>query len=137
MPAPTEVSVGKTFGPHVIKSVDPQRMKTVAALLDDPVPIHFDIEAVEALGLGNRLVNQGPMNVAYLLEMISRFAGGHDRIRTFEVRLLGSVYDGDRVTCTGRVSAVDSAASTASLEAEATVGSTPVLAASALIDLVP
>ena len=77
------------------------------------------------------------MNVAYLLEMISRFAGGHDRLRTFEVRLLGSVYDGDRVTCTGTVAAVDGEASTATLEAEATVGSTPVLTASALIDLVP
>lgn len=137
MPAPTEISVGESIGPHVILSVESQRMKTVAALLDDPVPIHFDIEATEGLGLGNRLVNQGPINVAYLLEMISRFAGGHDRIRTFEVRLLGSVYDGDRVTCTGTVTAIDRTASTATLEAEATVGSRPVLTASALIDLLP
>lgn len=137
MPDPHSVSPGDSLGPHVIKSVDQQRMKTVAALLDDPVPIHFDIAAVEELGLGNRMVNQGPLNVGYLLEMVSRFAGGHARLRTFEVRLLGSVYEGDRVVCTGTVTTVDLEAATATVEAQATVETTPVLTASAVIDLRP
>ena len=33
--------------------------------------------AVEALGYGNRVLNQGPITVAFLLEAVSSFAGGH------------------------------------------------------------
>jgi acyl dehydratase len=135
MPSASDVHVGQQIAPHVIDRVDPLRMKTVAALLDDPVPLHFDIGAVEDLGLGNRLINQGPINVAYLLEMVSRFAGGHDRIRTFVVKLLGSVYEGERVICLGTVVAVDEEAGTATLDLEAQVESRPVLSGSAEISL--
>lgn len=38
----------------------PVTMKVIAALMDEPNPIHWDDRAVEALGLGNRQVNQGP-----------------------------------------------------------------------------
>ena len=135
MPSPSDLVPGQPVGPHVVDRVDSARMKTVAALLDDPVPLHFDIAKVESLGHGNRLINQGPLNVAYLMEMVSRFAGGHQKMRAFKVRLLGSVYEGDRVVCTGSVATVDAEAGTATLELEARVGETPVLTGSATIAL--
>lgn len=134
MPRPDRIAAGQALPPHVAEAAAP-RMKTVAALLDDPVPLHFDVEAVEALGYGNRLINQGPITVSFLLEAVSRFAGGHANLRRFEVRLLGSVYDGDRVHCGGAVSAVDPTALTAELELEARVGERQVLAATATIAL--
>jgi acyl dehydratase len=133
----SDIAVGQPIGPHAISSVSPHHMKTVAALLNDPVPIHFDRDAVEGLGLGNRLINQGPINVAYVLEMVSRFAGGHAHIRRFTVRLMGSVYEGDRVLCTGTVTQIDAEARSATLELQATVDSVPVLSASALVALAP
>lgn len=135
MPRADQIAAGQQIGEFVVGEVESLRMKTVAALLDDPVPLHFDIDKVEALGHGNRLLNQGPINVAYLMEMVSRFAGGHQNLRGFEVMLLGSVYEGDRVTCTGTVSAVDPDAGTATLELEAKAFDRPVLKGTAVIAL--
>ena len=81
-------------------------MKTVAALLHDPNPIHFDVAAVRALGLGDRPVNQGPSNMAYVVSMLSRSAGGPERIRRLRVRFLGNVLAGDRLVAGGTVAAV-------------------------------
>lgn len=132
MPRLEQLAVGQLLPPFVADT-DGQRMKTVAALLNDPVPLHFDVEAVEALGYGNRLLNQGPITVSFLIEAVSRFAGGHHNLRRFDVRLLGSVYDGEQVHCGGTVTAVDAEALSAELELEARVVERRVLEASATI----
>jgi acyl dehydratase len=119
----------------VIESVDPEKMKLMAALLRDPNPIHFDAESARRLGMGDRPVNQGPINHAYLVNMIIRAAGGPDRLRSIAVRYLGNVLAGDRVECRGRVAEVDRAAGTATLEVEARVGDAPVLAGTAVVAL--
>jgi acyl dehydratase len=134
MPRLEQIAVGQQLPPFVADA-DAQRMKTVAALLNDPVPLHFDVAAVEALGYGNRVINQGPITVSFLLESVSRFAGGHHNLRRFEVRLLGSVYAGEQVHCGGSVIAVDPEGPSAELELEARVAERPVLAASATIQL--
>ena len=50
----------------VLARIDPAPMKTVAALLNDSNPIHWDVESVKSLGMGDRVVNQGPNNMAYV-----------------------------------------------------------------------
>ena len=99
-------SPGDELPPLVIESVSSEAMKTVAALLHDPNPIHFDLDAVRTLGMGDRPVNQGPSNMAYLVTMLARYAGGREKIRRLRVRFLGNVFGGDRVSARGRVASV-------------------------------
>jgi acyl dehydratase len=120
-------AVGDTLPELVIESVDPEKMKLMAAILRDPNPIHFDVESVKALGYGDRVVNQGPSNLSYLLDMVSRWAGGPQRLRSVSTRFLGNVFAGDRVECRGYVSAVDTDTGLVTVEVEAIVGETPVV----------
>jgi acyl dehydratase len=85
-----------------LDAVDPARMKILALLLADPNPLHFDPDAVIRLGVADRLVNQGPSNMAMLMNMLME-AMPAARIKHFRVRLLGSVLAGDVVEATGRV----------------------------------
>jgi acyl dehydratase len=99
-------AVGDSLPPFVINSVSPAAMKEWAVFLADPNPIHLDVEVVKAKGLGDRVINQGPINVAYLINMLlAAFPGG--RIESMDTRFLDNVYGGDTVTASGRVTAVD------------------------------
>ena len=99
------VEVADELPAHEV-DVGVDRMKTMAALLADPNPIHWDTRAVARLGMGERPVNQGPLNMGYLQTMLARWAGGRDRLLDFRVRFLGNVFDGDRVRAAGTVTAV-------------------------------
>ncbi len=99
-------AVGDELPPLVIESVSVEAMKTVAALLHDPNPIHFDLETLQRLGMGDRPVNQGPNNMAYIVAMLSRYAGGPENVRKLRVRFLGNVLGGDRLTARGVISNV-------------------------------
>ena len=50
--------------------VPQESMDIWAVILDDPNPIHLDANAVKQVGLGNKTINQGPANIAYILNMI-------------------------------------------------------------------
>jgi acyl dehydratase len=78
-------------------------MKTVAALLDDSNPIHWDKATVRALGMGDRLVNQGTSNLAYVVNMIVAWTGTPAAVRRLRVRFLANVLEGERVVARGRV----------------------------------
>lgn len=86
-----------------VEAVSAEKMKTMAALLGDPNTIHFDPAAVAALGMGDRVVNQGPTNLAYVMNMLSAWCGDPALLRRIDVRFLGNVLAGDRVTAGGRV----------------------------------
>jgi acyl dehydratase len=101
------LSAGDELEPLVVESVPVEAMKTVAALLHDPNPIHFDVETVRALGMGDRPVNQGPNNMGYLVAMLGRAAGGREKVRRLRVRFLGNVFAGDRVVARGRVESIE------------------------------
>ena len=60
MSAAATAAVGDAIPPWTMTHVDPQRMKTMAALLRDPYPVHWDHEAVRAIGLGDRVDQPGP-----------------------------------------------------------------------------
>ena len=81
-------------------------MKTVAALLHDPNPIHFDLESVQALGMGDRQVNQGPTNMAYVVNALTAWTGDPASVRRLQVRFLGNVFAGDRVSAGGVVTGI-------------------------------
>lgn len=71
-------------------------------LLHDPNPIHVDPDAVARLGLGARPINQGPANVAFLVNMLSaNFPEGD--LAGLDVRFAGNVYVGDTVEVSGQV----------------------------------
>lgn len=100
------MAVGTEIPPFDIPAVSAEKMKTMAALLHDSNPIHYDIEAVKALGMGDRPINQGPNNMAYVMTMLSQWAGGHDRLRDFEARFLGNVAAEDALRASGTVTAI-------------------------------
>lgn len=85
-----------------IPAVDPEAMKVWAAALRDPNPIHLDRETVAARGLGDRRINQGPANVAYVMNMLMAAFPDH-RIASLDVRYVGNVLEGDAVTAGGVV----------------------------------
>ncbi|MFH5821858.1 MaoC family dehydratase [Georgenia sp. AZ-5] len=100
------VSVGTVLPAWEVPAVSAEKMKTMAALLADPNPIHWDAGVVSALGMGDRPVNQGPLNMAYVMNMLAAFSGGHENLRRFRVRFLGNVLAGDHLRATGVVTAL-------------------------------
>lgn len=101
-----DVHVGTLIPAWDVDSVDPEKMKVMAALLGDPNPIHFDVAAVKALGMGDRVVNQGPLNMGYVMNMLMAWAGSAECIREIQLRFRGNVVAGDRVRASGTVTAV-------------------------------
>lgn len=101
------VAVGDEIPELVIDPVDTEKMKTMAALLHDPNPIHWDTEVTKKLGMGDKAVNQGPNNWAYIGSMLAAWAGGDDRILNMKVRFMDNVFAGDRVVAGGKVTDVD------------------------------
>ena len=96
---------GTAIPDWTLESVDPQPMKVYAAIARDPNPIHWDRAEVAARGLGDRLINQGPLSLGYVINMLLAWAGP-DSLRGLSARFTAPVLDGDRVTAGGIVTAV-------------------------------
>ena len=103
-----KVKVGDRLPAFVMENVTPERMKTVAAILRDPTPIHWDRDATRALGLDGRLLNQSPINLGYVVNMLLAWAGPRS-IRRIRTEFPLPVFDGDRVTAGGEVVALSQA----------------------------
>jgi len=99
------VAVGDAIPPFRMEPVTPERMKTVAAIFRDPFPVHWDREATRAMGFEGRLLNQSPINLGYVINMLMDWAGPScvKRIRT---EFPQPVFDGDSVCAGGRVMAL-------------------------------
>ncbi len=102
----TRYAVGDALPPFTIEDVSSRAMKQWAVFLADPNPIHLDVEAVKAKGLGDRVINQGPINVAYVMNMLLR-AFPRGRIETMDSRFLDNVYAGDRAIVNGKIVAIE------------------------------
>lgn len=100
-----DVAVGTPVPEWVIESVSPEKMKIFAALARDPNPIHWDRAAVAERGLGDRLINQGPTNLGYVVNMLLAWTGPAS-LRDIAVRFTSNVFDGDVVTAGGVVTGV-------------------------------
>lgn len=100
------VKVGDTIPGWSMERVDPARMKTMAAILRDPYPVHWDPYANAALGLEGRVINQGPLNLGYVVNMLLAWAGP-SCVRRLTVSFGRPVLDGDRVVAGGRITSLD------------------------------
>lgn len=102
----TAVRAGDELPPHEVGPISAEKMKTMSALMRDANPIHHDPDAVRALGMGEKVINQGPLNQAYVVSMLGTWAGGVDRVRAIRLRYLGNVVADDHLRATGTVTAV-------------------------------
>jgi acyl dehydratase len=100
-----KVSVGAALPDWLMESVSPARMRTMAAILRDPNPVHWDREAVAKIGLGHRTINQGPLGLSYMVNMLHAWAGP-GCVRRLFMTFPQAVLDGDRITAQGKVTAV-------------------------------
>ena len=96
---------GTPLAPFVVDTVLPGAMREWSVFLADPNPIHLDAEAVRAAGLGDRPINQGPANLAYLINLLSLNFPDMD-IVALETRFSGNVIAGDRCVANGHVSEI-------------------------------
>jgi acyl dehydratase len=99
-----KVAVGDPIPEWVMDSVSPERMRTMAAILRDPNPLHWDRDAVAALplGLGRRTINQGPLGLSYMVNMLHAWAGP-ECLRRIVMRFPQVVLDGERVVARGEI----------------------------------
>jgi acyl dehydratase len=99
-------AVGDSIPPWTMPVVDPQRMKTMAAILRDPYQVHWDREATTALGLDGKVINQGPLNLSYIANMLMAWQGDTS-VRRLTVSFGRPVLDGDRVSAHGTVTSIE------------------------------
>lgn len=99
------IQAGHEIPEWEMRFVDPQRMKTMAAILRDPYEVHWDHEAVRPLGF-DRVINQGPLNLSYVANMLMAWQGP-SCIRRLDVRFTTPVFEGDALVARGTVTTVD------------------------------
>lgn len=101
------IAVGDAIPAWVMPSVSAEKMKTMAAILRDPNPVHWDRDSVAALplGLGARTINQGPLGLAYIFNMLHAWQGP-GCVQKIRMTFPQVVLDGDRVEARGRVTAL-------------------------------
>ena len=104
-----KAKVGDAIPEWVMEEVSAERMRTMAALLRDPNPLHWDRDAVAALplGLGRRTINQGPLGLSYMVNMLHTWAGP-GCIRRMVTRFPQVVLDGERVVARGSIQSLRS-----------------------------
>lgn len=99
-------AVGDALPSFIVPNASPDAMKQWAEFLADPNPIHLDVAVVKAKGLGDKRINQGPMNVAFMMNMLMAAFPGC-RIEAMDSRFLDNVYEGDHLTASGTVTGID------------------------------
>mgnify|MGYP001590006416 CR=1 FL=1 len=101
--------VGDNIPEWAMEEVSAERMRTMAAILRDPNPLHWDRDAVAALphGLGKRTINQGPLGLGYIVNMLHQWAG-EGCVRRLVMRFPQAVLDGETVTARGTINAIRS-----------------------------
>jgi len=101
----TVARVGMALPVWTLDSVSAERMKLLAAILRDPNPIHWDPAEVARRGLGERVINQGPTNLGYVVNMLIAWAGP-SCLRRLDARFTANVFAGDRVVAGGVVTSI-------------------------------
>lgn len=97
---------GTELPPWRVEHVDPEKMKLFAAIARDPNTIHWDRREVARRGLGERVINQGPTNLGYVINMLHAWAGP-GCVRELTIRFTANVFDGDAVVAGGVVEGID------------------------------
>ncbi|MEU7810912.1 MaoC/PaaZ C-terminal domain-containing protein [Pseudonocardia sp. NPDC049154] len=106
MTTTTLPAVGDAVPSLRVDSVEADKIRIMALVLQDPNPIHFDLAAVRAAGLGDREVNQGGVTMAFVMNMLAAWAGSRAAVRVVDCRFSANVFAGDAVDLGGTVTAV-------------------------------
>jgi acyl dehydratase len=93
---------------RAMDGIDLDRIRGFMEVMRDVNPVHDDPALVERLGLRGP-VNQGPANLAYILNMLADWTGDVAAIERLDFRFLDVVTTGDVVTAGGEVREVDGA----------------------------
>lgn len=96
------ISAGYKIPAWEMPSVSASRMQTMAAILRDPNPVHWDRKMVAQIGFGERTINQGPLGLSYMINMLHDWAGPTS-IRRIVMRFPQAVLDGDHIVANGVV----------------------------------
>ena len=129
------MKAGDVMGPVKIDEISMQTIREWSGFLADPNPIHLDPAAVAAIGLGNQVISQGPLNLAIVMNLLTSSLGTA-RIEQMESRFVGNVFAAEPLIAQGRISAVENDRVTceATLEAE---GRGPVITCTAILRVIP
>lgn len=112
------MKIGDALVPSVVDPISTEVIRLWSEFLADPNPIHLDPAAVAALGLGDRVISQGPANMAYAMNLLAANFPG-TRIESFHTRFVGNVFAEDRVVAGGKITAIDGDRMTCELWLEA------------------
>ena len=100
----TDPKVGDEIAAWHMPEVQRTRMRTMAAILRDPNPVHWDAKLVSKLPLeaGERTINQGPLGLSYMINMLHEWAGP-ESIKKIYMTFPRIVLSEDAVTAKGQV----------------------------------
>jgi acyl dehydratase len=98
-----DITIGLELPTWEVEEVNAEKMKTMALVFRDPSPIHWDTSVVAALGMGDRPINQGPVSLSYVANMLIVWLGDPSRIMSLKARFLANVASGESVRAGGRV----------------------------------
>jgi len=83
-------------------TVTQENMNLWAEILDDPNPIHLDVNSVKLLGLGEKTINQGHANIAYIINAINHNFPDSEIIK-LNNKMTDSILEGDKITVSGQI----------------------------------
>ena len=83
-------------------TVTQENMNLWAEILDDPNPIHLDVNSVKLLGLGEKTINQGHANIAYIINAI-HYNFPESEIIKLNNKMTDSILEGDKITVSGQI----------------------------------
>ncbi|WP_205739696.1 MaoC/PaaZ C-terminal domain-containing protein [Georgenia sp. SYP-B2076] len=101
------VAVGDELPTMEVGDIDVEHILQLALILRDANPIHYDLDAIAAAGLGEVEVNQGGATAAYILNLLSAWSGSRSNIRRLRCRFSANVFAGDDVLVGGTVTAIE------------------------------
>ena len=89
---------------HNVRQED---LNSWSKILNDPNPIQFDANQVKKIGQGDKCINQGPANIAYIINAIF-YNFPKCKILSIKNRLNGNVFVDDTVTVLGEITNISS-----------------------------
>ena len=119
MPSIRDVAVGSEV-PALSRVVTAEAVKAYADAGGDQNPLHQDDAVARAAGFPG-IIAHGMFTMGHLAALVSRWAGGPERIRRLTAQFRGPVYMGEEIVAGGRVKAVDVESGLAVLECWVTV----------------
>lgn len=101
-----DIEIGATIPELVRTSITRDNLRDFATASGDHNPIHLDDGAARSTGLPGVIIH-GMFNMATLGRLLSNWIP-QARVRKFSTRFTAMAFPGDRVTCTGVVTAKSS-----------------------------